>query len=150
VSISIKGAQLIGTTVVKPAANLPQTATATLFTVTGGAVLIHFLAGQVTTVLGGTVTTLSLGNTPSGGANAPASIATALSIASKVLGTNYVPVFASGVAGAPVIAPVINFDKSFSFLVPAGVITWTTSANDTGQMAWYLNYTPLDSGAFVS
>lgn len=36
------------------------------------------------------------------------------------------------------------------FAVNAGTLTWTTDASDTGQMAWYLSYVPIDSGASVS
>jgi hypothetical protein len=149
VSVTIKGSGLSGATVVKAAQALPQNATATLFTVSGGAVLIHAIAGLVTTALGATVTSLALGNTPTGGANSSASIATSAVVTSKALGTWYVPSFASGIAGAPIQANAVNFDRSFAILVPAGAITWTTTASDTGGMAWYLNYTPLDSGASV-
>jgi len=148
-SITIKSAGLSGVTVVRPTANLPQTATFTMFTVTG-AVLVHFIAGLVTTALGATVTTLSVGNTPTGSGNVPASIATATTVTSASKGQWYVPTFAAGVAGAAVVANAVNLDRSFLFVVPGGTISWTTSANDTGQMSWYINYTPLDAGASVS
>jgi hypothetical protein len=32
-----------------------------------------------------------------------------------------------------------------AFVAPPGTITWTTSANDTGAIAWYLHYVPLDN-----
>jgi hypothetical protein len=136
--------------VVKAAQALPQTATATLFTVTGGSVLVQFMAGLVTTALGATVTSLSLGNTPTGGVSAPASIATSAVVTSAAVGGLFVPAFAAGIASGPIQTNVINFDRSFVAIVPAGVITWTTTANDTGQMKWYLQFTPLDPGAFVS
>jgi hypothetical protein len=142
---------LPGYTVVKAAQALPQTATATLFTVTGGTVLVRMVAGLVTTALGATATNLSLGNTPTGGASAPASIATAAAVASAVLGTLYVPVFTSGVAAAPLQGNAIfTSDPTLSIIIPAGVITWTTSASNTGQMKWYIQYTALDAGASIS
>lgn len=150
-SVTLKGSSPPGVLISKAAQNLPQTATATLFTVTGGAILVQFMYGLVTTALGATVTSLSLGNTPAGGANAPASIATSAVVTSKALGTIYVPSFSSGVAAAPLQGNVVGFNAPFApFIVPAGVITWTTTAGDTGQMSWNLNYLPIDAGATVS
>lgn len=149
VSVTIKGSGLPGSTVVRAGQALPQTATATIFTLSG-AVLVHAIAGLVTTATGVTATNLSVGNTPTGGASAPTSLATATSIASKVIGTWFLPTFTSNVAGTPIIAGVVNFDRGFAIMVPAGAITWTTSAGDTGAMAWYINYTPLDPGAGIT
>jgi len=150
-SLEIRGSGIQGYPVFKAAQNLPQNATSTLYTVTGGAVLVTFMAGLVTTALGGTVTSLSLGNTPTGGANASASLATSAVVTSKAVGTWYVPAWAAGVAGAPIQGNVVNANPStFSAMVPAGVITWTTTASDTGQMVWYLYFLPLDTGAAIS
>jgi hypothetical protein len=150
-SVTARGTGIPGTLAVKAAQALPQNATATLFTVTG-TVIVQFMAGVVTTALGATVTSLSLGNTPTGGANAPASIATSAVVTSKALGTLYVPTFSAttGLAAAPLQANVLAPIAPADFVVPAGVITWTTTANDTGQMAWYLIWTALDSAASVS
>lgn len=139
--------------VIKAAQNLPQSATATLFTVSG-TVLIQFFAGLVTTAIGGTATTLSLGNTPTGGSAANTSLATATAITSKTVGTHFVPTFASGIGAAPVVASLCQVTvpaaSGNAFVVPAGTITWTTSASTTGQMQWYLAYLPVDVGATVS
>lgn len=127
---------------------LPQTATATLFTVSDGAVLVQFMYGIVTTALGGVVTSLSLGHTPTGGANAPASISPLAVVTSKVLGSLYVPAFTSGIAAAPLQANVVGFNTPFvPFIVTPGVITWTANANNTGEMAWYLWWAPISPGA---
>lgn len=139
--------------VIKAAQNLPQTATATLFTVSG-TVLVQFFAGLVTTALGATATTLSLGNTPTGGVAANTSLATATTVTSKTVGTHVVPTFSSGIGGAPIVASLAQVTvpaaSGNAFIVPAGTITWTTSANNTGQMAWYLAYLPIDPGATVT
>lgn len=139
--------------VVKAAQNLPQTATATLFTVSG-TVLIQFFAGLVTTAIGGTAVNLSLGNTPTGGSAANTSLATATAMTSKTVGTHFVPTFTSGIGGAPVVASLCQVTvpaaSGNAFIVPAGTITWTTSASTTGQMAWYLAYLPIDAGATVT
>jgi len=139
-----------GITKVIATQNLPQTATATLFTVNGGLIAVNYIVGLVTTALGATVTSLSLGNTPTGGANAPASIATSAVVTSKVLGSLYVALFTSSIAAAPIQANVVSLVPLAPFIVPAGVITWTTTASDTGQMAWYISYLPIDAAASVS
>jgi hypothetical protein len=135
--------------VAKAAANLPQTATANLYTVTGGAVVVTGLMGIVSSALGATVTTLALGVTGSSSA-----IATALAVTSGIAGTVYLPVNSAGAGGAPLFstAPFISatLDRLNPFIVSVANITWTTSANDTGQMRWLLWYVPIDAGASVS
>ena len=116
------------------------------------------LFGKVTTVCNGTATTLALGTT----ASSTTSIATALAITSKAVGTWYVPQGAAGIGGTPLVL------SGPAFVLPAGVmdmtvpmvaapfllntdaLTWTTSATNTGIFSWYLFYVPFDSGATVS
>lgn len=141
-----------GILVTKAPQNLPQTATANLFAVSG-TVLVTGLLGVVTTATGATATTLSIGTAPGG---ATASIATATAITSRAAGTALAPVGASGVGGALIVggaAFVQSPPMALSpFVLGAGTtnITWTTSANDTGQIEWYLWYTPIDAGGSVS
>jgi len=151
--MSVKWAAATGIAVAKAAQNLPQTATATLFTVSGGAVLVNALLGVVSTALGATATNLSVGTAVAG--DAGTTIIAATAVASKAAGTLIVP--QAGTNGAPAAAPFLGnaafvgntpFETS-PFFVSAN-ITWTTSANDTGQMKWYCWYTPIDAGASVS
>lgn len=134
-----------GQQVTKAVQNLPQTATANLYTVTG-AVLVTGLLGRVTTVLGATATTLSLGVT---GTNA--GLATAVAVTSAAVGTLLYPTPPTGqAAGALIVATTgILFPGSEPFFV-AQNITWTTSASDTGQVEWYLWYVPVSPGSGVS
>lgn len=144
-----------GTLVTKAAQALPATATANLFTVAGGSVLVTGLLGVVTTACGATATTLALGTTPGG---TTASIATATAITSAAVGTSLVATSAAGVASALLVAPVPFLSAVppmfiAPFVLGAGIatsITWTTSATDTGQIKWYLWYVPLDTSATVS
>ena len=152
----IQGKQLrlleYGNQVVKAAQALPQSATATLFTVAGGRVVITSLAGTVSTVIGGTATTLALGTAPTVGTAATAGIASATAITSKEAGTHiWLPATAGsalnvgGNAGAA--AQLLGGQ---AYVVSAGTITWTTSASTTGAISWSLTYIPLDDGASVS
>lgn len=156
-SVIIQGYQLreiaFGVQVLKAAQALPQTATATLFTVSGGAVLVTSLLGLVSgTAIGATATNLSLGTVPTTGTAESAGIATATAITSLEIGTWVGVQASSGAAGALVSGGHAGNAVYLPapFVVSAGTITWTTSASDTGKMAWYLTYVPLDTGASVS
>jgi hypothetical protein len=105
----------------------------------------------VSTVIGATVTTLSLGTVPTTGTAEAAGIATATAITSSEAGTWVGALSASGKGGALVVGSdggKALFLQS-PFIVPAGTITWTTSAGTTGAITWYLMYVPLDTGATV-
>lgn len=138
-----------GTLVTKAAQNLPQTATANLYSVSGGSVLVTGLLGLVTSAVGAVATTLALGCTAGSTA-----IATATAITSKPVGTFVFPVNSSGIGGALVAAGAAFVSSPpfivNPFIVGAGNITWTTSASTTGQIQWYLWYVPLDFDASVS
>jgi hypothetical protein len=142
-----------GALVQKAAQALPQDTTSDLYTVTGGAVLVTGLLGLVTTAIGATATTLALGTAPTVGTAESTGIATATAITSAEVGTWVTPQTSAAVGGALVVgghAGNALYLTSYHMVVSAGYITWTTSANDTGQMAWYLTYVPLDTGAYVS
>lgn len=144
-----------GIAVVKAAQTLPQTATATLYTVTGGAILVTGLIGVVTTVLPASDPVLSLGTAPTVGTAQTSGIATTTVLTSAEAGTlvtvadavglpTGLVVMATAAKGGAVVFP------SKPFVVSAGTITWTTGASKTGAMKWYLTYLPLDDGAAVS
>jgi len=134
---------------------LPASATTnTLFTVSGGAVLVTSLIGRVTTLIGSTATTVSLGTVPTvGTGTGTTALATAVAVTSKEVGTFIGVQASSGVGGALVVGtnagvPVFT---NFDFSVNAGTITATTSANaGAGVILWYLTYIPLDNGASVA
>lgn len=159
-SVIIQGSQLRaiaqGIQVTKPAANFPQTATATLFTVSGGLVLVTSLIGVVTTVLPASDPVLSLGSAPTVGTAQTAGIASSVVLTSAEVGTLVTVAGSSG--GLPAaLAAMATAAKAGNavfpgnpFVVSAGAITWTTGASKTGAMKWYLSYLPLDAGASVS
>lgn len=139
-----------GTRVDKAAGTLPQTATATLFTVAGGRVLVTSIVGQVTVALGAVVTTVKLTSTPTTGTAVDLTTAVAvtsaeagalLTLPATALGALNVAATNSGAIAAPL---------NYGLIIPPGVISWTTSANDTGQVKWSLTYIPFDDGAVVS
>lgn len=123
----------------------------TIYTISGGMILVVSLVGHVTTVMSGTVTTLTVGLTPTEGAgsSAPAALAAAGTITSLEVGTN---VSLGATAGA---ALQVGTNASTVILKPApilvntGAITLTGSATQTGFLRWVLTWIPIDDAASV-
>jgi hypothetical protein len=155
VTTIIQGSQLrkllLGTQVANSSGKtVPQNATSTIFTVSGGRVAVTSLVGKVTTVIGGTTPSAKIVATPTvGSAN---DLCTATAITSDEVGTQYsIPgptgsalgVSGSGSGGVTgQTAPVI---------VAAGTIGVNVSASDaTGAIQWALTYVPIDDGASVT
>jgi hypothetical protein len=133
-----------GILVKRAAAALPSTTIGSIFTVTGGRVLVVSLTGQVATLLSGTNST-TIGVTPSGGSSAPAVLSSAGTIpvaAGSPLISNLAGGALAVVVSGGVIAPT-------PVLVPAGAITVTTLSTVTGTVSWEVIYVPLDDGASV-
>jgi hypothetical protein len=141
-----------GLLVTKAATALPQTATATLFTVSGGSVLVTSLLGQVTTVIQNSDPVLTLGTAPTTGTADTDGIATTTALTSAEVGVWVTPLASSGLGGALVVGTLAGSAPWLAtpFAVPAGTITWTTTASKTGALKWYLSYIPLDIGASVA
>jgi hypothetical protein len=152
-SVLIQGSQvrqiLVGTKVDRATAALPQTTQAAIFSVAGGRVLITGLVGEVTTVMGATVTTLKVTSNPTTGTDVDLTSATA--VTSKEVGSQFTLPAASGSGlvvnngGGGGQLPAHN-----PYLVPIGTIDLVTSASDTGSVKWSLTYVPLDDGATVT
>jgi hypothetical protein len=155
-SVLIQGYQLrvseFGLQIIKGPLALPQNTTSTLATVTGGSVMVTSMMGLVTTVLGATATSLSLGTAPTIGTASSSGIASATAITSKEAGTWVTPIVNAGTGGALTVGTNGGAAVFLTtpFIVAAGTITWTTGASDTGQMKWYFTYVPLDIGASLS
>lgn len=145
---AVQGQQVLRAThgflVSRGTAALPQTTIGSIFTVTGGRIIIVSLVGEVTTVLGAGVNAVSIGNTPSGGASAPTTLGTATSVATAAVGT-----IIGANAGGAVIVSVSGTALTPKYLMDAGAITITTTGSVTGSVKWDLVYVPHDPGATV-
>jgi hypothetical protein len=121
-----------------------------IFTVSGGLVLVTSLVGIVTTVIGGAAN-LNLTHTPTGGA--AGDVAQATAIDADAVGTIYT---VSGVAADLVSAvsaatPSVTYGfASGKFVLPAGSLKQKTSAVQTGAIAWHITYVPIESGAALT
>lgn len=149
-SVLIQGGQLralaLGVRVEQPAKTVPQNALSSLFTVSGGRVLITGLYGQVTTVIGGTTPSAKLVYSPTSGADTD--MVTAVAITSDAVNTQY----SLGATALVVSAQVGHtLGQVGTHLVNTGTIDLHVSAADaTGAIKWTLTYIPLDDGASVA
>lgn len=154
-TVMISGPQIrqsmLGTKVDRTAATVPATTTANIFTVTGGRILVTSLVGTVTTVMSGTATTLSVGLVPTTGTAAAAGLAAAVAVTSKEVGTQVtLPATLAGNLFVGTNAGAGSQPPASGVMVPAGAISITTSATNTGAMSWSITYIAYDDGASVA
>lgn len=152
-SVLIQGDQLrsllCGVKVSRATAALPQTAAGSLFTITGGKVLITSLVGEVTTVIQTQADNTKLTFDPTD-AGATQDLCAVLDITADAVGTMY------SLTGTPATAmqDALNFLPSSKVLaqplvLKPGAILLDCAASNTGSVKWDLCYIPLDNGASV-
>jgi hypothetical protein len=152
-SVLIQGDQLrsllCGVKVQRTTAALPQTTTSTLFTISGGKVLITSLVGEVTTVIQTQADATKLTFDPTD-AGATQDLSATLDITADAVGTLY------SLTGTPATAmqDALNFLPSNKVLaqplvLKPGAILLDCAASNTGSVKWDLCYIPLDNGAAV-
>lgn len=134
--------------------------TAILSNVTGGSITWNIPSAQtspynvnfpapITTTSGAVAATLTIAGLGTGAGNVtlfglaaatPAAPAAAALVFSTVNGV--LPAADAGIA--------LDTTGSCLCMVPAGNIDWTTSATNTGAVAWSVSYVPFDAGATVT
>lgn len=140
---------VLGPTVTRAAALLPQTAYGALFAISGGKVLITSLIGEVVVVMPATTNTTKVTGTPTSGT--AVDWTTATSTASAQVGSIITPAVTAG--GALVVANAGGGNAVFQngFVAQVGTLGLTTSGSAaTGTVKWTLTYVPLDDGASVA
>ena len=155
-------ASLYGALVTGGPKTLPASTTGHIFTVSGGRVVVTSLTGVITTVIQSQATTLSVGNTPTGGSASTASFCATLDLNGKVAGVSLaVPqakasaMMSSGADGTLLWnttsgAQGVAVASGGLLLGPAGTIDVTTVATSTGAITWTVTYVPYDAGATVT
>lgn len=141
-----------GVSVSRATAQLPQSATGNIYTVTGR-VLVRRLIGEVTTVLTATATNLKVGFDPTG-ADTNTDLSANLVVTSDPVGTLYTIVGVAATAtkesGTTHMVLPANQLPTEGIVLTSGVITLTTDAsNTTGRVKWDIDYTPLTSGSLI-
>jgi hypothetical protein len=161
-TVMINGSELrtinLGVKVEKASAVLPATGLQTLFTVSGGRVLVTSLFGEVTVVFDGTTNSLNVVHDPDG-AGAVGDISGATVCTSDAAGTLYtvhgIQAALLGTqkeGGTEVPTHVVaKAPVGGGFILPAGVTKLQTTGTDTtGSTKWTMTYIPLDDGASVA
>lgn len=150
-NVQLRNAEL-GFSVARPTSLVAQALTS-MFTITGGRIYVNALYAKLTIATdAANATSIVVGFTASEGAavNIPNAIATATVVGVvREIGTHWtVAGLASALTlGATAATPV---PKTTPILLGPGTITYTGSVGvNPGSAAWYLNYTPLDSGVSV-
>ncbi len=131
---------------------LPQSTSATVFTVVGGPVLVTFFALEVTTAFGATVTTLQLTSTDTASSTGT-TITGTTTVTSAAVGTFVTAAFTALSTAMQVNAGGTSLGvagQTYGVIVPVGVVSITASASDTGNGIYHLRYTPLAPGAYVT
>lgn len=148
-SQGIRAANL-GIRVDRATAALPQSATGSIFTITGGRIVLTSLVGEVTTVLGAVATTIAVVSTPSVGAQT--TIASAAAVTSDAVGDwlTLPATLGSALVHTAVAGAVALPALSLAILIPVGAIQLTASASDTGSVKWSMTYIPFDDGVTVA
>jgi hypothetical protein len=147
----------VGLSVARATATLP-TALASpqnIFTITGGRVILISLIGEVTTAIGAVAQTLIVSSKASvAGSTALALCAASASVATYAVGTHFtLPAALTDplVQDSTTLSGVPMYDYNDAhILIPAGQITLTSDATNTGSVKWEMLYVPLDENVTVT
>ena len=132
-----------GIPVERAVATLPQTATATYFTVTGGRVEAFFL-GEMVGASDATGCNFNLVHTPTGGT--VGDLSAAASIASKEIGCM---IGITGIPGDGTLITTAGVRFQNPVVLKPGAVGAKTSGNNPGTTKWVCWYKPIDPGAKV-
>ena len=150
-SVIIAGPQIrqiaLGTKVDKATAALPASTTGTLFTVSGGRILLTSIVGEVTTAIQNQANNTKLVSTPTTGT--AVDICAVLDIANDEVGCLYgiTGLFSDAMVGSNAGATVIQRNP---VVIPIGTIKLSCAATNTGSVKWSMTYIALDDGATVA
>lgn len=136
----------------KATATLPQTGDQTLFTVSGGNVLVTSLVGEVTTVIETQANNTLIKHNPTG-TGADVDLCAALDITADAVGTLYsiTGAVADALKSATlwIVLPADNIQTPGIVLAP-GLIELECAASNTGSVQWDIEFILLESGASVA
>jgi hypothetical protein len=137
---------VLGKTVTRATANLPQTATGAIFTVAGGRVAVTAIVGIVTTNVQAQANAVKIVATPTTGT--VNDLSTTVDINGLAAGGMLSP---TGLAGDALVKSTgggVSGQRN-PIIVAPGAIGLSAAASNTGQVRWVLTYVPLEAGATV-
>lgn len=136
-----------GIAVSRATATLPATALGSIFTISGGRVLVKYLVGEVTTIIQAQACTVKVTHTPTTGSAVDWSAASASISGLEVGGKLGLPAAAATALVTGNAGGILT--GLAQWVATIGTIGITTSATNTGSVKWDLIYVPLDIGAQV-
>lgn len=136
----------LGVQVIRTTSALPATTDLTLFTVTGGKIVVTSIVGTVTTVIQSQANAVKLKSVPTTGTSKDISgtfDVNAMEVGGLLSldGTTLATALSGTNAGAALVG------RGGGILVPIGSIKLNTAATNTGAIQWTLTYYPYDNGA---
>lgn len=140
---------ILGKKVDRTTSALPATTDLTIFTVTGGRIIVTSILGEVTTVIQAQANAIKLKSVPTTGTTKDISGTldiNAYEVGALVSldGTALTTALSGTNAGAALAM------KAQGIFVPIGAIKLNTAATNTGAMKWSITYIPYDDGASVA
>lgn len=138
-----------GIKVDRTTSSLPATTDLTLFTVTGGRIVLTGLVGEVTTVIQAQANAVKIKSVPTTGT--AGDISGTLDINAFEVGALVSlngTALSTALSGANASAALFN--RAPGLVIPIGSIKLNTAATNTGAMKWSLTYIPFDDGASVA
>lgn len=155
-SVIISGPQVrmigLGTKVDKASATLPASTVQTLFTVTGGRILLTSILGEVTTIIQTQTNNAKLQSVPTTGTTVDLSATadiTALEAGAFLTITPDLDATPFSVALQKQTAGAIAM-PAMGIIIPIGAIKLSCSATNTGATKWSMTYIAYDDGATVA
>lgn len=136
---------IYGTRVDRATAALPQTTTGTLFTITGGRIILTTLVGEVTTAIQAQANALQLLHVATVGSSTSNLSA---SFESNGLAVGVLIGIPGTIGGTAVFSGGTTV-QSNELLMQPGNIRLSAAASNTGSVRWTLTYFALDDGATV-
>ena len=137
-----------GTLVSKATATLPQGGDGTLFTITGGRIILVALVGEVTSAIQNQVnaTKIKLNPTATG---LDQDLCATLDIANDAVGELYA---ITGTVGDAMVSDLLigNGTLASPLVLSAGLIELDCGANNGGSVKWDIIYVALDTNATVA
>lgn len=130
----------------KATAALPASTVASLFTITGGRVVMSQIIGEVTTVIQTQANNTKLQLVPSSGTTVD--LCAVLDITADEVGTLYgiTGTAANAMVGAGQVLP----GQAVNVILKPGILKLNCAATNTGSVKWTIYWAPLDGGAYVT
>lgn len=137
----------LGRKVDRATASIAATGSTSIFTITGGRIILTSLVGEVTTVIQAQANALKILSTPTTGT------------AKDISGTFDINALEAGglvsLDGVALTTALSGTNAGAaiarcSFLIPIGSLKYNTAATNTGSIKWSMTYIPYDDGASVA